>query len=69
MNSAWDAFEHSDQDKKKHSDVKKLNHYKVFICYDLLIQCYGFSSVHVWMWELGYKESWHQRTDAFELWC
>ena len=30
-------------------------------------QGYGFSSSHVWMWELNYKES--QRIDAFELWC
>ena len=30
-------------------------------------QGYGFSSGHVWMWELDYKESW--RIDAFELWC
>ena len=30
---------------------------------------YGFSSSHVWMWELDCKESWYQRTDAFELWC
>ena len=30
---------------------------------------YGFSSSHVWMWELDYKESWAQRIDAFELWC
>ena len=29
----------------------------------------GFSSNHVWMWELDYKESWCQRIDAFELWC
>ena len=28
-----------------------------------------FSSGHVWMWELGYKESWVWRIDAFELWC
>ena len=26
-----------------------------------------FSSGHVWMWELEYKES--RRIDAFELWC
>ena len=32
-------------------------------------QSYGFSSSHVWMWELDYKESWEQKTDAFELWC
>ena len=27
-------------------------------------QGYGFSSSHVWMWELGYKESWAQKS-----WC
>ena len=31
-------------------------------------QGYGFSSSHVWMWELDYKaERW--RIDALELWC
>ena len=31
-------------------------------------QSYGFSSSHVWIWELDYKaECW--RIDAFELWC
>jgi len=29
----------------------------------------GFSSSHVWIWELDYKESWVRRIDAFELWC
>ena len=32
-------------------------------------QSYVFSSSHVWMWELDYKESRPQRIDAFELWC
>ena len=38
-------------------------------------QGYGFSSGHVWMWELDCKESWALkkaecwRIDAFELWC
>ena len=32
-------------------------------------QGYGFSSGHVWMWELDYKESWALKIDAFELWC
>ena len=32
-------------------------------------QSYGFSNSHVWMWDLDYKESWTQRTDAFEPWC
>ena len=29
-------------------------------------QSYGFSSSHVWMWELDHE---HWRIDAFELWC
>ena len=32
-------------------------------------QGYGFSSRHVWTWELDYKESWRPRTWCFELWC
>ena len=32
-------------------------------------QSHGFSSSHVWMWELDYKENWARRIDAFELWC
>ena len=32
-------------------------------------QGYGFSSGHVWMWELDYKENWAPRINAFELWC
>ena len=32
-------------------------------------QSYGFSSSHVWMWELGHKESWVPKNDAFEPWC
>ena len=32
-------------------------------------QSYGFSSSHVWMWELTVMKTECQRTDAFELWC
>ena len=32
-------------------------------------QSYGFSSSHVWMWELDYKETEHKRIDSFELCC
>ena len=32
-------------------------------------QSYGFSSSHVWMWELDYKKAERRRVDAFELWC
>ena len=32
-------------------------------------QGYGFSSSHVWMWELDHKESWSLKNWCFELWC
>ena len=43
--------------------IKKQRHY--FTDKGPSSQGYGFSSGHVWMWELDYKE----RIDAFELWC
>ena len=42
--------------------IKKQRHYFVNFC--LSSQGYGFSSGHVWMWELDYKESWAQKN-----WC
>ena len=42
--------------------IKKQRHY--FANKGLSSQSYGFSSSHVWMWELDYKESW-----APENWC
>ena len=42
--------------------IKKLRHY--FVNKGLSSQGYGFSSGHVWMWELDYKESWVQKN-----WC
>ena len=42
-------------------------HYKAekFLCWQQsLSQSYGFSSSHVWMWELDYKEGW-----TSENWC
>ena len=32
-------------------------------------QSYGFSSGHVWMWELDYKESWVPKNWCFWTWC
>ena len=32
-------------------------------------QSYGFSSSHVWMWELDHKKTTCRRIYAFELWC
>ena len=45
--------------------IKKQRHY--FANKGLSHQGYGFSSGHVWMWELDYKASWAQKN--FELWC
>ena len=42
--------------------IKKQRHY--FANKGLSRQGYGFSSGHVWMWELDYKESW-----ALKNWC
>ena len=42
--------------------MKKQTHY--FVNKGPSIQGYGFSSGHVWMWELDYKESW-----APKNWC
>ena len=36
--------------------IKKQRHY--FTKKGLSSQSYGFSSSHVWMWQLDYKESW-----------
>ena len=42
--------------------IKKQRHY--FVNKGLSSQGYGFSSSHVWMWKLDYKESWPQKK-----WC
>ena len=36
--------------------IKKQRHY--FVNKDPSSQGYGFSSGHVWMWKLDYKENW-----------
>ena len=46
--------------------IKKQRHY--FANKRLSSQGYGFSSSHIWMWELDCKKAEHQRIDAFELW-
>ena len=43
-------------------DIKKQRHY--FANKGPSSQSYGFSSSHVWMWELDYKESW-----VLKNWC
>ena len=43
-------------------DIKKQRHYLAYK--GPSSQSYGFSSTHVWMWELDYKESW-----TLKNWC
>ena len=53
--------------KKAETKKKKQRHY--FANKGPSSQGYGFSSSHVWMWELDYKKPERGRIDAFELWC
>ena len=43
--------------------IKKQRHY--FVNKDPSSQGYGFSSGHVWMWELDYKENWVPKNWGF----
>ena len=43
--------------------IKKQRHY--FTNKGLSSQSYGFSSSHVWMWELDYKENWVPKNRCF----
>ena len=47
---------------QRRQHIKKQRHY--FANKGQSSQGYGFSSSHVWMWELGYKESW-----VLNNWC
>ena len=48
--------------KQPRQRIKKQKHY--FVNKGLSSKGYGFSSSHVWMWELDYKESW-----TLKNWC
>ena len=50
---------------QRRQGIKKQRHY--FDNKSPYSQSYGFSSSHVWMWELAIKKAEHQRIDAFEL--
>ena len=52
---------------KPRQHIKKQRHY--FADKGPSSQSYAFSSSHVWMWELDYKESWAPKNWCFELWC
>ena len=54
------SLEESHDQPRQH--IKKQGHYCTNKCPSS--QSYGFSSSHVWLWELGYKESW-----MLKNWC
>ena len=47
--------------------IKEQRHH--FVDKDAYSQSYGFSSSHVWMWELDHKEGWVPKNGCFEFWC
>ena len=58
MHTPWK--ESYDQPRQR---IKKQRHY--FVNKGPSSQGYGFSSGHVWMWELDYKESWVPKNSCF----
>ena len=60
MESKWHAFSAFYDQPREH--IEKQRHY--FANKGPSSQGYGFSSGHVWMWELDYKKSW-----APKNWC
>ena len=46
-----------------------LNNRHYFANKGLYSQSYGFSSSHLWMWELNSKVNWALKNWCFELWC
>ena len=48
---------------KQRQHIKKQRHH--FAGKSLWSQSYGFSSSHVWMWELDYKEGWALKNRCF----
>ena len=57
-----DAYSLEESCDQPRQHVKKQRHY--FANKGLSSQRYGFSSGHVWMWELDYRKSW-----ALKNWC
>ena len=52
---------------KLRQHIKKQRH--LFAKKDPSSQSYGFTSSHLCMWELDYRESWEPKNWLFELWC
>ena len=58
---SWDAWKESYDQPRQH--IKKQRHY--FANKGPSSQGYGFSSGHVWMWELDCEESWATKNGCF----
>ena len=54
---------YSSEENQPRQHIKKQRRY--FVNKDPSSQGYDFSSSHVWMWELDYKESWEQKNWFF----
>ena len=52
---------------KPRQHIKKQRHH--FADKRTYSQSHGFSSSHVWMWELNHKGAQAPNIDAYELWC
>ena len=57
-----DAFSFKEKLWPLRQHIKKQRHY--FANKGPTSQSYGFSSCHIWIWDLNYKESW-----APKIWC
>ena len=63
LSGSWRSFLYSSSVYSCHPFlISSASHY--FANKGLFSQAYGFSSGHVWMWELNYKESW-----VLKNWC
>ena len=62
-----DAYSLEGKHDQPRQHIKKQRHY--FVNKGPSSQGYGFSSGHVWMWELDCEESWASKNWCFELWC
>ena len=61
----WGAIAFSDDISRQ--CIKKWRHH--FADKGPYSRSYGFSSSHVWMWELDHKEGWVLKNWCFKLWC
>ena len=60
-----DAYSYKKSYDQRRQHIKKQRHY--FANKGPSSQSFGFSSSHVWMWELDYKESWAPKNCSKEL--